>query len=129
MFNKNCGVAKLSLCFWCGETKNELIMATKQTKEWCDNKSMGVIVSYEPCDKCAEGHKLGIWLVEASDTPISKGQPEMQEGIYPTGNNWVIKKEVLDIDSPTAFVTKEVAKEMGLYGIPDTDTEDKPKQL
>jgi len=127
MFNKDCDIAKLSLCFWCGKEKNELVMATRQTEEWCDNRSMGVVANYEPCDKCAEGHKLGIWLIEASGTPIDEGQPEMQEGIYPTGKNWVVKKEALNVDGPIVFVEEEVAKEMGLYGIPDTDNEDKPQ--
>jgi len=129
MFNKECDIAKLSLCFWCGEEKNELVLATRQTKEWCDNKSRGIVTNYEPCDKCAEGHKLGIWMIEASDTPLSKGQPEMQKGIYPTGKNWVVKKEAFNIDSPIAFVTEESAKEMGLYEVPDTDAEDKPKEV
>jgi len=127
MDNKDCAVVKLSICFFCGKEKNELLLATRQTEEWCNNKSRGVVANYEPCDKCAEGHKLGVWLIEASGTPIDKGQPEMQEGVYPTGNSWVVKKEVLNIDSPVAFVTEELAKEMGLYGVPDTNTEDKPE--
>ena len=124
MFNRDCDIAKLSLCFFCGETKNELLLATRQTKEWCDNKSKGVIANYEPCDKCKENHELGMWVIEASEIPVSEGQPEMQEGIYPTGRSWVVKKEAFNIDSPVVFVTEESAKEMGLYGIPDTDTED-----
>jgi len=127
MFNKDCDIAKLSLCFWCDKEKNELILATRQTREWCDNKSRGVVANYNACDKCEKGHKLGVWLIEASDTPISKGQPEMQKGVYPTGKNWVVKKEAFNIDSPIAFVTEESAKEMGLYGVPDTNTEDKPE--
>jgi len=125
MFNKDCDVAKLSLCFWCGETKNELLVATKQTRAWCNDKSMGVVVNYNACDKCEEGHKLGVWLIEASETPISRGQPEMQKGVYPTGKNWVVKKGAFNIDIPIAFVTEKSARSMGLYDIPDTDTEDK----
>jgi len=125
----DCDIAKLSLCFWCGKEKNELIVATRQTREWCNNKSMGAVTNYEPCDKCAEGHKLGTWLIEASETPTSKGQPEIKEGIYPTGKNWVVKKEAFNIDSPIAFVTEEAAKEMELYRIPDTDAENEPKEV
>ena len=36
-----------------------------------------------------------------------------QKGIYPTGVWLVVKRELLDDD--ISFVTKEIAKEMGLY--------------
>ena len=127
MFNKECDICKLSLCFWCGKEKNELLLATKQTREWCDNKSMGVVVNYNACDKCEEEHKLGLWIIEASDTPTSKGQPEIQKGVYPTGKNWVVKKGVFNIDSPIAFVTEKSARDMGLYEVSGIDNENEPE--
>ena len=45
----SCDIVKMSMCFWCRGTKEELVMATKQTKEWCNNKEKAVIVDYEPC--------------------------------------------------------------------------------
>ena len=34
-----------------------------------------------------------VLLIEASDTPNSKGQPEMQKDVYPTGRYWVINPD------------------------------------
>ena len=75
-------------------------------------------MNYEPCDKCKEKWDKGAVIIEASDKPNVKNQPAMQEGVYPTGAWWVAKREVLDskISFVTKeFVTKEIAKEMGIY--------------
>ncbi|MDD2307789.1 MAG: hypothetical protein PHP53_24010 [Prolixibacteraceae bacterium] len=71
------------------------------------------VMNYDPCDKCKEKWGKGAVIIEASESPNGKNQPAIQKGIYPTGVWWVVKRELLDDD--ISFVTKEIAKEMGLY--------------
>ena len=70
------------------------------------------VMNYDPCNKCKEKWDKGAVIIEASTKPIDK-RPAIQKGIYPTGIWWVVKRELLDSD--ISFVTKEIAKEMGLY--------------
>ena len=121
---KDCDVVKMSKCFWCGGTKDELILLgsrakAAERKAWCENKSMTVIVNYEPCKKCQKKVDLGVWIIEVEETPNAEGQMPIQEGLYPTGNYWVVKKEyakeAFDTDSDKVMVDKEVAEKLGLY--------------
>ncbi len=109
-----CDIAKLSKCAWCGKDKNELVIAKRQNKAWCD-APMSIITNYEPCEKCQEKWDQGTVLIEASETPNTENQPLMSEGAYPTGNYWVVNPDILNIDSPIAFITKEIATDLGLY--------------
>ncbi len=115
----SCDIAKMSQCFWCGGEKNELIIAKRQDKQWCDNKTMSVIANYEPCDKCKEGFAKGVQLIEAQEEPLWRKQPEIQKGVYPTGNTWVINREVaeeiLGVKNDIVFIDKEMAEKIGLY--------------
>ena len=70
------------------------------------------LYSYDPCDKCKEKWDKGAVIIEASTEPINE-RPAIAKGVYPTGVWWVVKRELLDDD--IYFVTKEIAKEMGLY--------------
>ena len=123
----DCDLVKMSKCFYCGGEKNELVMATRQTRDQCNNKSRSVIANYEPCDDCQEIFSKGTLLIEASDTPNSKGQPEMQKDVYPTGRYWVINPDAINIDNPIAFVSEDAAKKMGLYEV-EEDVKDKQNQ-
>ena len=125
----DCDVVKLSKCFWCGGEKNELILLgdrarASDRKKWCDNKSMGVVTNYEPCDKCKEAFAKGIQLIEAQDDPMNPDQPAIIEGVYPTGRYWVVKKGVLGNlpeDQTTMFIKEKDAREIGLYNLEDKD--------
>ena len=128
----DCDLVKMSKCFFCGGEKNELVLlgdksSRKDKNAWCNNKSMSVIANYEPCDNCQEEFSKGTLLIEASDTPNSKGQPEMQKDVYPTGRYWVINPDAINIDNPIAFVSEDAAKKMGLYEV-EEDVKDKQNQ-
>ena len=76
---------------------------------------MGIVLDYEPCDQCKENRKLGVTLMEVVDHPLSDTQPEIQNGIYPTGKWCVIKKEAADRmfsgylnDKNALFVDQEI---------------------
>ena len=95
-------------CFWCGEVSSIAI------PERMSNKKEGYReqITYEPCDECKKEWGKGAVIIEASTEPINE-RPSIQKGVYPTGAWWVVKRELLDDD--ISFVTKEIAKEMGLY--------------
>ena len=71
-----------------------------------------VVMNYEHCDKCKEKLDKCAVIIEASTEPIHE-RPAIAKGVYPTGVWWVVKRELLDDD--ISFVTKEIAKEMGLH--------------
>ena len=96
-------------CFWCGESSSIAIPKKMSNKE----EGYREQITYEPCDKCKKEWDLRDVIIEVSDKPNGKNQPAIQEGAYPTGVWWVVKRELLDDD--ISFVTKEIAKEMGLY--------------
>ena len=83
----------ISMCFWCGGQKNELILLGKLKGDAETPKSC--IFSYEPCDKCLEQQKQGITLIGVSSQPIKPGFPEIQKDLYPTGKWAVLKKEAI----------------------------------
>jgi len=117
--SKDCLDVGTSVCFWCGKASGVLI---NQKFVACDNKKLkqNMFMGYEPCQDCEENFAKGCWVIEAVAEPLQPDQPAMQEGAYPTGSHWVVKKEVaLDIfqrDVPIIFVDKEVAEKIGLYG-------------
>ena len=96
-------------CFWCGESSSIAIPKRMSNKE---EGYRECVMSYDPCDKCKEKWDKGAVIIETSTEPIN-GRPAIQKGVYPTGAWWVVKRELLDSD--ISFVTKEIAKEMGLY--------------
>ena len=96
-------------CFWCGKASGIAIPKKVSKKK---EGYRECVMNYDPCDKCKENWGKGAVIIEASDKPIHE-RPAIQEGVYPTGAWWVVKRELLDDD--ISFVTKEVAKEMGLY--------------
>ncbi len=118
--NKDCDVVKMSKCFWCGGDKNELIMSTRMDSKWCSNKNKSVVINYEPCDKCKKEFDKGVHIIEIAETPFIDKQPEIQKGVYPSGNMWVIAnniaKDIFSTDSKKILITKEIAKKVGLYG-------------
>ena len=99
----------LTKCFWCGEASGIAIPKKMSKKE---EGYRECVMNYDPCDKCKEKWDKGAVIIEASTEPIHE-RPAIQKGVYPTGRWWVVKRELLDDD--ISFVTKEIAKEMGLY--------------
>ena len=114
----------MSICFWCGETKELLLLGYNDGKE----APREVLLDYEPCDKCKEQMDLGIMLIQVTTTPQTKGQTPMGEnGPYPTGAWSVVKEEAMRkmlqnspelllqvLEQRKAFVPKEVWEAIGL---------------
>ena len=84
-------------CFWCGKLKNEIALLGKYDGRGKDLEApMGIFLDYGPCDKCKENQKLGVTLMEVTDEPNFENQPEIQNGIYPTGKWCVIRREAAE---------------------------------
>lgn len=74
----------IPICFWCGKERNEAALLGAAYK---GEAPMQMVLDYKPCDQCAEKMALGIAFMEASDTPLKKGQQSINPDnvAYPTG--------------------------------------------
>lgn len=72
----------LSLCFFCGEEKNEIVLAGAMKGD--AEAPRQAVWNYEPCDKCAEHMKQGIMLINVSNN-----------GEWRTGKMVVLKEEAV----------------------------------
>lgn len=114
--------ATMPVCFWCGETKNEIALLGRiREKDPITGKSirgtdleapMKMVLDYEPCDKCKEKWDKGFTVIEVSPNPLQKGMPpicsDMVDGeLYPTGRYLVLLNGV----EKNIFNEKYTAKE------------------
>lgn len=111
----------LGICFWCGENNGEIILFGKIGKGRDDQEApKRALTGYEPCFECRKKWELGVAVLEASEEPVYKNQPEIQNGIYPTGRWSVVKEEaaerIFQIDSEDhkiLLLDKELYEEIG----------------
>lgn len=83
----------IETCAWCGGTKGIALMGKLKGDAEAPKY---ITMNYEPCDDCAEKWKMGIVAIEASNHPLSEGQPPMGENAYPTGRHVVVKREAIE---------------------------------
>ena len=89
----------IPVCFWCGKEKNEIALMGHigDGRKGEDIEApICAILDYVPCEECEKNMHLGVTVMEASNVPIAEGFPEMQEGVYPTGNWYVIRQEAAE---------------------------------
>ena len=103
----------MTTCFWCGkETGIALCGRISGGERGGDYEAPRYVFGgYEPCDECREKMGLGVTMIEADTWPVFEGQPEIQEGIYPT-SRWVVirpdaAKRIFNCDSDKAFCDRE----------------------
>jgi len=106
----------VTLCFWCGGSKNEVALLGASYKGEAPGS---MLLDYEPCDKCKTYMSQGVTLIEASREPRHKGQREIQSGVYPTGRMWVIRREAAErifegLASDKVLIEVGVAEKIGL---------------
>ena len=84
----------VEVCFWCGEPMGIALLGKLKGDVEAPRE---ICTSYEMCDKCKEHNKTMIHMIEASRTPLHKGQPSINEdsNAYPTGRNFWIKDKAL----------------------------------
>jgi hypothetical protein len=76
--------ATVPICFWCGESKNEIALLGAAYE---GEAPMHMVVNLDPCDACAAKMATGITLMEADG---DERHPE------PTGRWLVLKEEALE---------------------------------
>jgi hypothetical protein len=77
--------------FWCGGDKNEIILFGKLPGD--KEAPKGIVMNYDPCDKCAANFALGILLIEVT---TASNELEIAPGLYPTGRYSVLKREAAE---------------------------------
>lgn len=89
----------LPVCFWCGESKNEIALlghiGDGRKHEDFEAPRYSVI-NYEPCDKCRAQMAQGFTVMEATTKPNRASSVEIQKGVYPTGRYVVLKNEAAE---------------------------------
>lgn len=92
----------ITKCFWCGNDTGIALLGRigrrvdERTIEHDAEAPHYIFAGYEPCEKCKQNFALGVLLMEADTVPSFDGQPEMQNGVYPTGRFVVVKREAAD---------------------------------
>lgn len=77
----------ISVCFFCGQDKGEIIISGYLKGDAEAPKR--AIANYEPCDECKKQMSRGTLVIEVSTE--DNGAPHIQEGAWPTGRWCVIK--------------------------------------
>ena len=99
----------ISVCFWCGKDKNELVLPGHIKKKNEKNSDIEAphraVWDYDPCPVCQSYMDKGITLIGASVDPVGEN-PEIQKGIYPTGK-WMVITENMTRKIFHANVAKE----------------------
>ena len=113
-------------CFWCG---GDIGVALLGRLKGDAEAPRSAVLDYSLCDDCKKKREEYVQFIEAVHSPTSEGQPEIQEGVWPTGRNAWVKdravrnllndKELADgiIKSRVAFVAPEAFD--GILGIFD----------
>lgn len=74
----------MPICFFCGETKNEIALLGKIDRK--DSEApRHILLDYEPCEKCQELMNQGITLIEVEEQPVHPNQPPIAKNLYPSG--------------------------------------------
>ena len=100
----------LPSCFWCGELKEEVALVGRlkinpETGEEERNGDFeaktGMVLDFDPCNKCKEHWKQGVVVAEALHKPVVKNMPPVTtdsntgKPLYLTGR-WTVLKESSD---------------------------------
>lgn len=81
----------ISICFWCGQEKNELCLLGRLAGDAEAPKC--AVFNYEPCENCKAAMAQGFTVIEATQKPNSRATVPMQDGAYPTGKFVVITQD------------------------------------
>lgn len=107
----------IPLCFWCGKERMEVALLGRIHNSECDDLEAPrhMVIDYEPCEECKNNMSLGFTVIEATTTPNSVTNMEIQKGVYPTGRAMIITTEAahrvfknLAHDISKAFVDVEL---------------------
>lgn len=85
----------MPVCFFCGETKNEIALLGRIGGKEDLEAPMKAILDYEPCEECKKKFAEGVLLIEVTDYPNMEVQPMIAKNAYPTGIYSVVRPEAL----------------------------------
>ena len=111
----------MTVCMWC---QKENGVAIAKTLKNCGSEGKvpkRFFNGYEPCSECQKMWDTGVALLEAEEEPQVPDQPPIQEGVYPTGNHWVIATGAAEEMFPehkgqkVMLIQKALAVQLGLY--------------
>ena len=85
----------MPVCFFCGDTKNEIALLGRIGGKEDLKAPMKAILDYEPCEECKQKLAGGVLLIEVTDYPNMEGQPMIAKNAYPTGRYSVVRPEAL----------------------------------
>ena len=87
----------MPVCFFCGETKNEIALLGRIGGKEDKEAPMRAILDFEPCDECKKKFAEGVLLIEVTQSP-QYVKMEIAPNAYPTGRYVVVKPEALNGD-------------------------------
>ena len=107
-------------CFFCGEVKHIALMGRLKNDA---EAPMSCIMDYEPCEKCQENMKMGVTLIEVSETQPRDNRPPLtaqgNQKVYPLGGWCVItpeaSKRIFNMDMTAGqklFVDSQVLQQL-----------------
>lgn len=112
----------IPVCFWCGEERREVALLGHigdSRKHEDIEAPMHMVLDYEPCNECRKHMDMGFTVMEATTSPNSVTNVEIQSGVYPTGRYTVLKMDAairifqgIDTSRKKAFVDAAVFKQM-----------------
>lgn len=83
----------VSVCFWCGEDKNEIALLGHIGGAFGEDieAERRMVLDYEPCPRCKAQMESGFTVVEVTNTPNRVASVPIQSGAYPTGRFVVVR--------------------------------------
>lgn len=85
----------MPVCFFCGETKNEIALLGRIGGKEDLEAPMKAILDYVPCEECQKKFAEGVLLIEVTNYPNVANQPPISQNAYPTGRYSVVRPEAL----------------------------------
>lgn len=85
----------MPVCFFCGETKNEIALLGRIGGKEDLEAPMKAILDYVPCEECQKKFAEGVLLIEVTNYPNTANQPPISQNAYPTGRYSVVRPEAL----------------------------------
>lgn len=88
----------MPVCFFCGETKNEIALLGRIGGKEDLEAPMKAVLDYVPCEECQKKFAEGVLLIEVTNYPNVANQPPISQNAYPTGRYSVVRPEALNGD-------------------------------
>lgn len=86
----------MPICFFCGNTKNEVALLGKIGKGKDDFEApRQCLLDYEPCEECKKKMEGNVTAIGVLNHPMQNGQPPIRDGLYPSGSYFVMRKGVI----------------------------------